>query len=407
MYSPGVGPGSHTTNNFQPLIISFKKMNSSKSSNAVRPRRARRAQNAGAQPVSVRRRARKRNGGVSSAAVRPLPGPQILGRQQSVAAAYSTGQYQKPPQIIRASADSTRIVHRELVSSVTGSVAFTVAQTLAINPGLSATFPWLSVQAQGWERYRFNKLKFCYYTRTGSNVPGSIQLAPDYDAADVAPISEAVASTYADCAEDAPWKDIVCELKPRNMNMARSEHFVRVEPLGANLDIKTYDVANLFVNTVDGTAVAWGKLWVEYDVTFMAPQFNPQGAPPFGGSITGAGGGLTAAKPFGATPTVLGKGFSVATGTNNVITFSRAGDFLLLAQLTGTVITGTNVAATGTGVVSNVGAGFLVNGAGTIAVSMTKIVGAVAGDTLTLTATATTVTASIMDIAMAPSATLV
>lgn len=328
-------------------------------------------------------------------------------QQQSVAAAYSTGQYQRAPQFSRNSNDTCRIVHREFITNVTGSVAFTVASTLAVNPGISATFPWLSTQAQGWERYRFNMLKFCYYTRTGSNVPGSVQLAPDYDAADSAPISEAVASTYADCAEDAPWKDIECELKPRNMNMTRSEHFVRTEALGANLDIKTYDVANLFVNTVDGTAVSWGKLWVEYDVSLFAPQFGSSGAAPFGGSVTGNT-SMTAAKPFGTAPVLLGKGFSMSSsGTNNVITFSRGGDYILEAQITGTVITAASTVVTGSGVGSNFGAGFIVNAAGTIAIASTKIVGAVAGDTLTLTMTATTVTASIMDIGMAPSASLV
>lgn len=400
------------------LRIQYLNMNSNSNNNGRRRRgagvQARPAARPGLLPV-VRARPRRRppplQGAVAARRPAVLSAPAGFSspaQQQSVAAAYSTGQYQRSPQFSRNSADSCRIVHREFITNVTGSVAFTVASSLAVNPGIAATFPWLSTQAQGWERYRFNKLKFCYYTRTGSNVPGSVLLSPDYDAADTVPISEAVASTYADASEDAPWKDIECELKPKNMNMTRNEHFVRTEALGANQDIKTYDVANLFVSTVDGTAVSWGKLWVEYDVSLFTPQFGSQGAAPFGGSVTGAGGGLTAAKPFGAAPTVLGRGFSVSSsGTNNVITFSRGGDFIVEAQITGTVITAASTVYTGSGTSSNFGAGFIVNAAGTIAIASSHVVGAAAGDTLTLTMTATTVTASIMDIGSGPSGTLV
>lgn len=117
-------------------------------------------------------------------------------RQQSAAAAYATGQSTGKAAISRMSVDSCRIRHRELVASITGSAAFTVASNFSINPGLPASFPWLSVEAQGWEKYRFESLKLCYYTRTGTNVPGSLLLAADYDAADAAPATEQIASAY-------------------------------------------------------------------------------------------------------------------------------------------------------------------------------------------------------------------
>jgi len=53
--------------------------------------------------------------------------------------------------------------------------------------------------------------------------------------------------------------------------------FVRTAGLAANLDVKTYDAGTLFVGTIDGTAVNWGKLWVEYDITLYTPQLQPQG----------------------------------------------------------------------------------------------------------------------------------
>jgi hypothetical protein len=258
-------------------------------------------------------------------------------KQASVAAAYATGQSSGKAQVYRQSSDSCRIVHRELVSSLTGSINFTVQNSYSINPGIAATFPWLALQAQGWERYHFNKLKLCYYTRTGSNTPGSVIMSPDYDAADSAPVNEQIASTYFGTEEDAPWKDITLGFDNRLLS---GERFVRTGQLAANLDIKTYDVANAYVSTIDGTAVAWGKLWFEYDVTLLNPQSPASGAQG-SGTLTSGGGSIASATPFGAVPVSTGPYALSATATN-VLTFSGlniGAEYALFAGSKGTVIT--------------------------------------------------------------------
>lgn len=123
-----------------------------------------------------------------------------------------------------------------------GTSGFTVANTFALNPGLSTTFPWLSTQAVGWEQYKFNKLKFCYYTRTGTSTPGSILMVPDYDAADAAPTTEQIASAYRDVVEEVPWiEEFSCTLDPRAMLEPGNRKYIRTASLAANLDVKTYD----------------------------------------------------------------------------------------------------------------------------------------------------------------------
>jgi hypothetical protein len=179
-------------------------------------------------------------------------------RPQSVAAAYSSQMSTRMPSVKRLN-DRVRITHQELIGSITGTVTFTQSQGFALNPGLPASFPWLSSQAQGWERYRFHSLRFCYYTRTGSNTPGSMMMVPDYDAADVAPVSEQIASAYKDVVEDAPWKNICCDLPQASLNALGPTKFIRIGALSANEDIKTYDSGNLFVFTTDGAAVSWGS----------------------------------------------------------------------------------------------------------------------------------------------------
>lgn len=246
----------------------------------------------------------------------------------SAAAAYSTGMSSSAPAVSRSGNDSCRIVHRELLSNVSGSSAYTVGLSFPLNPGLAVSFPWLSTQAQSWEQYRFNKLRFCYYTRTASTTPGSVMLIPDYDAADAAPATEQIASSYGEVVEDSPWKDLCCNLRPDRMHSMGPKKFVRSLPLTANLDIKTYDVGSLFVATTDGTAVPWGKIWVEYDITLFVPQLQPLGEQV---SLTQHSifSSSTSAAIFGGTQTNLPGSASFATFSANVISFRRAGRYLV------------------------------------------------------------------------------
>jgi hypothetical protein len=267
----------------------------------------------------------------------PPRAPANKKKQTSAAAAYATGQSSGVAQIYRNSVDSCRIRHRELLASITGSTAFAVPFTFALNPGIAATAPWLALEAQGWEKYEFNSLKLCYYTRTGSSIPGSVILAPDYDAADAAPVSEQIASAYYGTEEDAPWKDIKLNFDKEEL---KGKRYVRTSALGPNLDIKTYDVGNAFVCTTDGTAVNWGKVWLEYDITLFNPQLPPGGAAG-SGTLQGAGGSFTAATPFGAVPISLGS-YALAAAATNVISMSGlpvGGEIAINIVVGGTVFT--------------------------------------------------------------------
>jgi len=206
-------------------------------------------------------------------------GTQALGANStSVAAAYSAPIKNNRPRISYGeNGRSCRVQHKEFIQNVSGTTNFTVALFLALNPGLAGTFPWLANIANNFEQYRVRMLRFCYLTRTGTNIPGSVLMAPDYDASDVQPVSEQILSNYAEIVEDAPWKDICCILRPSGMHALGPKKFVR-NGLVPGQDLKTTDVGTFVLATVDGTAVNWGKLWVEYDVEFFEPQLNPNGS---------------------------------------------------------------------------------------------------------------------------------
>ncbi len=366
----GTGPRK-SSNSTHPYILRMNAQN--KISKPPTPARRTRRRRRGA-----RNKTKKSGSGKSTQRPVPIPG------QVSVAAAYASGQRTRAPRIVNGR-DQVRIIHRELIASVTGTTAFTVAQTVALNPGLSASFPWLATQAQAWERYRFNSLKFEYYTRTGSNTPGSVLMVPDYDAADSAPLSEQIASSYEDVAEDAPWKDICCLLRPSALHALGPTKFIRTGALSANLDVKTYDAGNFFMCTIDGTAASWGKLWVEYDVTLYTPQLNPAGS-----------GVISAQHIIGATPTsasllgtqTLQAGSSaIATVAGEIVTFSQAGKFsVTLLTIAGTSVTITGQPALSAGATfGSIDGSAAPAGAGstTTACMQTMIVNVVVGSTLT------------------------
>jgi len=329
-------------------------------------------------------------------------------RQKSAASAYATGTSAMAPKM-EASRDSCRIVHRELLASITGSSAFAIAQSLALNPGLAATFPWLSTQARNWEQYRFNKLKFCYYTRTGSNMPGSVQLIPDYDAADAAPVSEQAASSYEDTVEDAPWKDIECQLRAAAMFPMGPKKYVRIGALSSNLDIKTYDAGTLFVATTDGTTVSWGKLWVEYDVTLFTPQNESSSG------VVAASQHVTSVNPTTGnilpTPVTQAGSSSLVSVSGQALTFLQPGRFLVTLNQVATNVSNnaTPVAAVGGALVATYGGSYAPgsftsqSGGTNTQGSCSVLMDAVVGSTLTYTIVLTTGTFSELFVAQVPS----
>jgi len=396
--SPTV-PVAPAVRNF--LFTGLSETMNNNNNNAQRARGSKRRRNAGrlasdpgAQPAQKKRKTSRQNR--KRAARRGRGGAAAgAGEQAFVAAAYATSQRTGQAQIFRNGVDSCRIIHRELIASIAGTSAFTVAQTFALNPGLAATFPWLSNEAAGWEKYKFNSLKFEYFTRTGSNVPGSMMLAPDYDASDAAPASEVAASAYEDTEEDAPWKDICCVLSARELMGDMKERFVRNGTLLANQDIKMYDCGNLFACTVDGTAVNWGKLWVEYDVTLITPHVPPGGFQA-SGVLVAAGGSLAAATPWGSVPLASGP----------VILSGAATDVLSISNVQVGQVIACSLLVTGTGISASpsqgtlVGLNLITGGGGfnsatdTTCSRLDFYTVTALNPTLTYTITATTVTAA-------------
>jgi len=319
-----------------------------------------------------------------------------------VSSAYAKGISGNEPSITyKNNGKECRVVHKEFITNLTGSTLFTVVQFLQLNPGLVQTFPWLANIANNFETYRCNRMKFCYLTRTGTNIPGSVLMAPDYDASDTQAVSEQILSNYQGIAEDAPWKDICCALTQQGMHNLGPRKFVRATPPPANADVKTYDIGTFTVATVDGSAVNWGKLWVEYDFTFYEPQLNPSGPAIFLGGLISGGGALSAANPIGTVPVIdpQSSGFTVDNASN--ITFTLSGTVVVTQTLVGTtVVSVTFTPGNGAALIAGTSSG-TVNAGGTQDTSSSCFT-VVAGSTLAVTSTAASVTSIAIRIGVAP-----
>jgi hypothetical protein len=260
-----------------------------------------------------------------------------------------------------------------------GTASFTVAATFPLNPGMAVTFPWLSGEAVGWEQYRFHRLRFCYYTRGATTDRGSVMLVPDYDAADEAPATEQIASSYENTVEEAPWVEwFCCDMDVKSMTEPGDRKYVRSGSLASNLDIKTYDGGNLFLCTTDGSAVNWGKLWVEYDVEFFKPQLSSTGnAINLSARVVGTG-SVADNLIFGTGPVVTGSlPISVAS---NTITFNAPGQVIVVLSIGGTGLAA-SVTVSGTATSSTIG--YLTDTAGTSAYHVQIVRASAAGETLT------------------------
>lgn len=257
----------------------------------------------------------------------------------AVPAAFATGQSSTGPQVISGK-NFTRIIHRELVTTVYSSNGFKLTP-FRIQPGAPQTFRWLSIMAQCWEKYRFNFLRFRYVTRTGTGTSGSVSMVFDYDAGDDSPSSEQIMSSYEGIQEDVPWKDNVCHALRSRLEGTVKDHFIRLGQIPVTQDLRFYDAANFYLGTsAAAEGQEWGRLWVEYDVTLMIPQLPPTGELVFGGSFIGSL-PATAGLPFGPTPTADTQNnqvgmLVVSAGTVNQLRIYSAGTYLLTSSFSGT-----------------------------------------------------------------------
>jgi len=204
------------------------------------------------------------------------------------------------------------IRHREYICDIKSfgsAFAMVNANGFSLNPGLSATFPWLSAIADGFTQYRFDGLIFHFVSTSGalstSQALGEIIMCVNYDIAESAFTNKQQMLNEVMSVSKVPSVDCECpvECLP-SQSTSNGFLFIRNQTnVSSNTqDKRFYDLGNFYVATQGQTVadpvagVALGELWVTYQVSLFKPQLqnniNALGAHFYTNNYGGASGPL-------------------------------------------------------------------------------------------------------------------
>lgn len=172
--------------------------------------------------------------------------------------------------------------HSEMVDTFDGSPNFQDGLIgYRINPGNSNLFPWLGSIAPAFEKYTIRKLAFRWVPHCPMTVNGVFSMAVDYDAADEAPHDRASLMAYKTRTTFAPYTPgrLVCA--PQDLRSTIEYRYVLApNPLSpdavaypSHVDRRLYDLGYVWMS-LEANGVAFGDLWVDYEVELTQPDVN-------------------------------------------------------------------------------------------------------------------------------------
>jgi hypothetical protein len=162
----------------------------------------------------------------------------------------------------------TVIKHSEYIADISGSVAFTIQNSISCNPGLSASFPWLAQIAAAYEKFVVRNIEYRFETSSPSSIKGNLMLSPVYNEQDNAPTTKAAVMQNEGTTKCVPWMSLGCRIPAKYLKVY-NEYYIRV---GTIADVKTYDPFILYVCTQDNTDTSvLGELYVDYEIELINP----------------------------------------------------------------------------------------------------------------------------------------
>jgi hypothetical protein len=253
-----------------------------------------------------------------------------------------------------------RVTHKEYIADViTGGANSFASAIYAINPGQSATFPWLSIIAQNFQEYSLKGLVFEFKSTSATGIAsttnvamGSVIMATQYKA-NAAPFNNKQNMLEEYFSSDGRNYEDFCH--PVECNPKENPYnvqYVRVGAVPSGEDVKTYDLGYFTIATsgFPGSNQVIGELWATYDVELLKPQL-----------IQGLNAGtaylhvwsssnITAANPWGSPFVVVGNTGNASVSATT-ITFAQGvldGNYMFILKW------GTTVASFGAELVSYV-----------------------------------------------------
>ncbi len=181
--------------------------------------------------------------------------------------------------------------HREYITDIVPTAAFTVQREVPINPGLFQSFPWLAGLAENFEQYDFRGLVFEYVSTSADSILssgvstalGTVMMATQYNVLSNAfqTKKELLNYQYANTQKPSSSFSHPCDCR-KNSNPL-NKLWVRTESTNlTGSDRRLYDLGDFVIATegCQGTTGSIGELWVTFEVELLKPKLVDLGFKP-------------------------------------------------------------------------------------------------------------------------------
>jgi len=163
------------------------------------------------------------------------------------------------------------VKHREFVRAVVSQTAFTNRSDL-VNPGFDSLFPWLSPQAEAWEKYRFRKLKFIYVPTCSTSTPGRVGMVFDYDPEDGEPLGERPFMNMFGAINFPPWQKSELNVDIKRLDSTIRERYTASVATGQDMTETFAGLFNYYVEGQSTEGISIGSLFVDYEIEMLIPE---------------------------------------------------------------------------------------------------------------------------------------
>jgi len=185
---------------------------------------------------------------------------------------------QEVPEIhnIKSKEGATIVRHKEYICDISGSVAFNQQKALALNPGLSASFPWLAQIAAAYEEWEPLGIAVEFVSTsgnaTGTNTAlGEVIISTEYNPYASAPTNKQLQLNQVFAVSGVPSKNLLhcIECSPKQNQLAR--FYTRTGSSSAPLTSTDLGTTYVSVQGNQGTNTL-GELWITYEVALYKPR---------------------------------------------------------------------------------------------------------------------------------------
>lgn len=231
------------------------------------------------------------------------------------------------PLSVNATSDLTGDIvfqHTEFISNVVATTTAFENHAFAINPGLTASFPFLSQIAKNFTLYDFEGLIFEYRPTSGefgstSNALGKVIMATDYDPDAIVFRNSKNMENYDYATATKPSLTARHGVETAAKQAALKMNYVRTGTVSRDKIFTDIGLFQIATEGLPNTGIV-GELWVTYNVKLSRSQINTDGQPTAVYKITAP----TAVAPFnGAVAKYDNIGITFSTAENSII-FPRA-----------------------------------------------------------------------------------